>query len=178
MRTGLPTMMNEGDLIGHRMLAGRPVLVAGDGTTPWTLTRSADFAIPFIGLFGKPDSLGETFHITSDRAYTWDSIYSTIAAGLGVEARIVHVPTDTLSRYHPAWEGPLMGDKTWAALFDNSKVKRVAGDFTCAEDLGEVLAESIAHFKARLGADGTPAEGDLDALMDRIAADQTALGSA
>jgi nucleoside-diphosphate-sugar epimerase len=176
VRTGLPTMMNEGDSIGHRMLRGAPVLVSGDGTTPWTLTRSRDFAKPFVGLFGKAHALDEVFHITSDKGYTWDEIYRTIAAGLGVEAKIVHVPTDTLVRYHPAWEGPLLGDKTWTALFDNSKVKRVAGDFTCSEDLAEVLEESIANFRKRLGARG-PQGHELDPLIDRIAAEQSALGA-
>ena len=175
VRTGLPTMMNEGDIVAHRMLAGKPVLVSGDGTTPWTLTRSVDFAVPFIGLFGKPAALSEDFHITSDRAYTWDGIYKAIAKALGVEAKIVHVPTDTLVAYHPAWEGPLMGDKTWAALFDNSKVKRVAGPFTCSEDLDEVLAESIVHLRQRLKANG-PQIGEFDPLMDRIASEQAGLG--
>jgi nucleoside-diphosphate-sugar epimerase len=177
VRTGLPTMMNEGDAVAHRMLAGKPVLVAGDGTTPWTLTRSADFAVPFVGLFGNAGALREDFHITSDRAYTWNAIYRTIAEGLGVEADIVRVTTDTLVKFHPAWEGPLMGDKTWAALFDNSKVKRVAGPFTCSEQLPEVLADSIAHFKKRLQAKG-PQTSDLDPLMDRIASEQRALGGA
>ena len=127
VRTGLPTMVNDGDGVAHRMLAGRPVLVTGDGTTPWTLTRSIDFSAPFIRLFGNQQALNDDFHITSDRGYGWNDIYGTIAAKLGVEAKIVHVPTDTLVRYHHAWEGPLLGDKTWAALFDNSKVKRVAG---------------------------------------------------
>ncbi|HHY49878.1 MAG TPA: SDR family oxidoreductase [Alphaproteobacteria bacterium] len=176
VRSGLPTMMNEGDLIAHRMLAGRPVLVAGDGTTPWTLTRSADFATPFIGLFGKREALGEVFHITGDRAFTWDAIYRTIAAGLGVEARIVHVPTDTLVRYRPEWEGPLLGDKTWAALFDNSKVRRVAGDFSCEEDLGRILEEPLAHFRKRRAEHG-PQTSDLEPLLDRIAAEQSALGA-
>jgi nucleoside-diphosphate-sugar epimerase len=175
VRTGLPTMVNEGDIIGHRMLAGKPVLVAGDGTTPWTLTRSADFATPFVGLFGKPAALGEDFHITGDRGFTWNEIYSAIGRGLGVTAEIVHVPTDTLIRYHPDWEGPLTGDKTWTALFDNSKVKRVAGEFSCSEDLDEVLEESIAHFRARREAKGAQG-GPLDGLMDRIAQEQTALG--
>ena len=175
VRSGLPTMMNEGDVIGHRMLAGKPVLVAGDGATPWTLTRSADFAVPFVRLFGNAAALGETFHITGDRGFTWDEIYTAIAAGLGVEARIAHVPTDTLIRYHRDWEGPLLGDKTWAALFDNSKVKRVAGDFTCEENLAKILEEPIAYFKKRLAANG-PQTHPLDALMDRIAAEQAALG--
>jgi nucleoside-diphosphate-sugar epimerase len=175
MRTGLPTMFNEGDTVGYRMRAGKPVIVAGDGATPWTLTRPVDFAIPFVALFGKDAALGEDFHITSDNAYDWDSIYRAIARGLGVEADIVHVPTDTLVRYHPDWEGPLKGDKTWAALFDNEKVKRVAGDFACEKNLDIVVAEPVAHFKARFEAQG-PKENALDPLIDRIAREQRALG--
>lgn len=176
VRTILPTMFNEGDSVAHRMLAGKPVIVAGDGATPWTLTRSQDFAVPFVKLFGANAAYGEDFHITSDNAYTWDDIYNTIASGLGVKADIVHVPTDTLVRYHPEWEGPLMGDKTWTALFDNMKIKRVAGDFDCAKDLGEVLAEPIASFNARRKAEA-PKSDDLGPLIDRIAREQRSLGN-
>lgn len=176
VRNGLPTMMNEGDIIAHRMLAGKPVLVAGDGSTPWTLTRSRDFAAPFIRLFGKPAALGTDFHITADLAQTWDGIYRAIARGLGVEPRIVHVPTDTLVRYRHDWEGPLVGDKTWTALFDNSKVKAVAGDFTCATDIDTILEEPVAHVKARIARSG-PLSHDLDPVYDRIAAEQSALGA-
>ena len=48
-------------------------------------------------------------------------------AGFGVEAIHAHVPTETLVRFNEEWVGPLLGDKTWSALFDNAKVKRVAG---------------------------------------------------
>jgi len=177
VRSGLPTMMNEGDVVGHRMLAGKPVLVAGDGATPWTLTRSEDFAVPFVNLLGNRKALREIFHITGDRGFTWDEIYNAIAAGLGVEAKIVHVPTDTLIRYRPDWDGPLLGDKTWAALFDNAKVKKVAGDFTCSEKLAKILEQPIAYFKRRRETAGTPAPGELDALFDRIAAEQSAVGA-
>jgi nucleoside-diphosphate-sugar epimerase len=175
VRTNLPTVFNEGDALAHRLLAGKPVIVAGDGATPWTLTRCADFAVPFVRLFGNSAALGETFHITSDNAYTWNDITNAIATGLGVKADIVHVATDTLIRYLPDLEGPLMGDKTWAALFDNTKVKKVAGDFECVKDLNEVLAEPIASFKARLKSGG-PKTSDQDAIMDRIAREQRSLG--
>lgn len=176
VRTGLPTMVNEGDIVGHRMLAGKPVIVAGDGTTPWTLTRSEDFAVPFTKLLGNRKALRDIFHITGDRGFTWDDIYRTIAAGLGVEAKLVHVPTATLIRYRPDWEGPLMGDKTWSALFDNTKVKRVAGDFKCSEKLAKILEQPVAYFRKRREADG-PQSFELDPLMDRIAAEQSALGT-
>jgi nucleoside-diphosphate-sugar epimerase len=175
VRTGLPTMINEGDLVAERMLAGKPVIVAGDGTSPWTLTRSADFAVPFVRLFGKPKALREIFHITSDRGYGWDQIYTAIGRGLGVEPKLIHVPTDTLVRYNKEWEGPLVGDKMWAALFDNSKVKSVAGDFTCSENLDEVLAESIAHFRKRQAA-GIKGNATIEPLLERIMTEQSALG--
>ena len=106
VRSMLPTIFNEGDAVAPRMLAGKPVILAGDGATVWTLTRCADFATPFVKLFGATQALGEDFHITSDHAYTWNDIYAAIANGLGVEADIVHVPTDTLVRYNPEWKAP------------------------------------------------------------------------
>ena len=175
VRTGLPTMMGEGDVVIRRMQQGKPVIVAGDGTSPWTLTRSKDFAVPFVGLFGKAAALQEDFHITADRAYSWDDIYMAIGRGVGLTPKIVHVPTDTLIAYRHEWEGPLLGDKTWSALFDNSKVKRVAGAFTCSEDLDEVLADSIGFLKQRLAAN-TPINMELDPLMERITSEQAALG--
>ncbi len=175
VRTGLPLAIGDGDAVARRLLSGAPVIVHGDGHSLWTLTRSIDLAAPFVKLLGNPAALGEDFHITNDRAFTWDEITDAIAAGLGVEAKIVHVPSDTLVRYHPAWQGPLIGDKSWSALFDNSKVKRVAGDFTCAADLPTILEESIAHFRAR-NATAAQAPDALDPLMDRICAEQAALG--
>ena len=176
VRTGLPTMMGEGDVVIRRMQQKKPVIVAGDGTTPWTLTRSKDFAVPFVKLFGNAAALGEDIHITSDRGYSWDDIYRAIGRGIGLEPNIVHVPTDTLIRYNKAWEGPLLGDKTWSALFDNSKIKRIAGDFTCSEDLDEVLEEPISFLKQRLAANA-PINMDLDPLMEKITSEQLALGA-
>lgn len=175
-RTGLPTMLNEGDSVALRMLAGKPVLVAGDGTAIWTLTRSEDFAKPYVKLFANPAALKEDFHITGDVGFTWDAIYMSIAKGLGVEAKLAHVPTDTLIRYKPDWAGPLLGDKTWTTLFDNSKIKRVAGDFSCETDLDKILVEPIRFLKQRLAAK-TPVNQELDPLIDRICAEQAALGA-
>jgi len=85
VRSGLPTMLNDGDAVAYRMLAGKPVIVAGDGNAPWTLTRSEDFAKPFVNLFANPHALYEDFHITGDKGFTWDAIYTAIGRGLGVE---------------------------------------------------------------------------------------------
>ena len=174
VRSGLPTMLNEGDIVAHRMLAGKPVLIAGDGNAPWTLTRSEDLAKPFVGLFGKKKALGEDFHITGDKGFTWDAIYTAIGRGIGVTPKLVHVATDTLCAYNPEWKGPLLGDKSWTALFDNSKVKKVAGDFKCETDLDNILSEPIKYLKKRL-ANKEPYNAEMEPLLERIIAEQAAL---
>ena len=67
VRSMLPTIFNEGDAVARRMLAGKPVILAGDGATVWTLTRCADFATPFVKLFGAHASArrGLSHHLGS-----------------------------------------------------------------------------------------------------------------
>jgi nucleoside-diphosphate-sugar epimerase len=178
IRTRLPIQIGDPMTGVRRMLAGKSVLVTGDGTAPWTLTRAVDFSVPFVRLFGNHRALGQDFHITNDRAFTWDQIHTTIGRALGVETRNFHVPTDTLIRYNPEWTGPLVGDKQWTALFDNSKIKNAVGQFTCSEDLDQILAEPVAQAKLDLKMPREDGSGpDEDTLIDRIIAEQSALGN-
>lgn len=167
IRQRLPTMLFEGDLIGERMLAGRPVLVADDGNVPWTITRAADFAVPFVRLFGRASAFGEAFHISADRGHCWNEIYRALAQALGVEARLVHVPAERLARANEEWRGPLLGDKVWPTVFDNAKIRRFVSNFPACSDLDEILHEPVARFLCRRA--GLPPERSaLDALVDRI----------
>jgi nucleoside-diphosphate-sugar epimerase len=178
VRTGMPIQLGDADAGLRRMIAGKPVIVTGDGTSLWTLTRCVDLAVPFVRLFGNKAALNDDFQITSDRAYTWDQIHTAIGRGFGVEAIHAHVPTDTLVRYNKAWEGPLTGDKSWSAVFDNTKIKKVAGPFEASTDLDVILQDSIMHAKTRLKSPATPTAevAKEDALFDKIIAEQGKLG--
>ncbi len=176
-RTKFTTAMGEGGFAAQRLLRGKPVIVPGDGTSLWTITAARDFAPPFVKLFGNPAAIGDAFHLTSNNAYTWNQIYTAIADALGVEAKLAHVPSDTLVRYNPAWEGGLLGDKSYSVTFDNSKIKGVVGDFRCDTSLEDFMAGLAEQFRAA-GGDETPIDPELDALYDRIIAEQSALGAA
>ena len=141
VRTGMPIQVGNPDNAIRRMLARKPVIVAGDGSSLWTLTRSADLARAFVRLLGNSRALGEDFQITTDCGFTWNQIHAAIARGFDVDAIHAHVPTSVLVAFNKEWEGPLMGDKTWSALFDNTKVKGVVGPFDASEDLDEILHE-------------------------------------
>ena len=111
-----------------RIMDGKPVIIQGDGSSLWTVTWNADFAVGYTGLMANPHAIGEAFHITSDESLTWDQIYQTIANALGKELKAYHVSSDFLSacgdKYGFDFEGSLTGDKSVTVVFDNSKLKR------------------------------------------------------
>jgi nucleoside-diphosphate-sugar epimerase len=163
------TVLSGGWTSLARMLAGRPVIVHGDGTSLWTVTHNTDFARAFVLLLGHPRTLGEAFHITSDDFLSWDQIAHALAAALGVRAKIVHVPSDAIAAADPEWGAGLLGDKTHSMIFDNSKIRSIAPGWR-AQIPFERGAREIADWYL---ADPSRQVIDdrLDALMDKLAAD-------
>ena len=167
-RRRIPGGVGGGDHAAWRMLQGKPVVIQGDGTTLWTLTHSEDFAVGFCGLLGNSKAIGEAFHITNHlQAHTWNDIYDEIAAALGVEPRLVHVTTHDLIQFNPDWTGPLLGDKSWCAVFDNSKLFGVVGPSEPKIDLAQGMRRAVEHFRSERLPDYRPDEKD-ESLFDRI----------
>ena len=165
------TVLSGGWTTLARMLAGRRVIVHGDGTSLWTVTHNTDFARGFVPLLAHPRTLGEAFHITSDDFLTWDQIAHAFAAALGVTARIVHVPSDAIAAADPEWGAGLLGDKAHSMVFDNSKLRSVVPGWRAVVPF-ERGAREIADWYLADPARQVPDE-KLDALMDKLAADFT-----
>lgn len=128
-----------------RMLDGKPVILPGDGSSLWTVTWNEDLAKGFNGLFGCTDSIGQAYHITSDEAYTWNSIYQIIGFALGVTPIIHYVTSRDLIAKDPALEGPLLGDKAVSTVFDNTKIKRAVPSFICETSFRMGAAKVIQY---------------------------------
>ncbi len=112
-----------------RMTHNQKIIIHGDGTSLWTLTHHKDFAKGFVGLFGKKETAGEIYHITSDEVQTWDQICRTIGDAVGVEPNIIHIPADFIKHYDDEWGDGLLGDKSHCMVFDNSKIKKLVPEF-------------------------------------------------
>ena len=134
--------------LADRLKKGRPIIVHGDGSSLWFVTHAEDFARGFLGLVGNTQARGEAFHITSDEVLTWNQIYETIADALGVKANIVHLASDFIARISPPLTGPLLGDKTWSAVFDNSKIKAYVPGFQAVIPFREGIRRTLAWFDA------------------------------
>ena len=165
------TVLSGGWTALARMLAGKPVIVHGDGTSLWTVTHNTDFARGFVPLLAHPRTLGEAFQITSDDVLTWDQIAHALAAALGVTARLVHVPSDAIAAADPGWGAGLLGDKAHSMVFDNSKLRSVVPGWRAVIPF-ERGAREIADWYLADPARQVPDE-KLDALMDKLAADFT-----
>jgi nucleoside-diphosphate-sugar epimerase len=140
-----------GYTLADRLKRGRPIIVHGDGSSLWVVTHAEDFAKGFLGLVGNAQALGEAFHITSDEVLTWNQIYETIADALGVKANIVHIASDFIARVAPPLTGPLLGDKAWSVVFDNSKIKEFVPGFQAVIPFRAGIRQTLAWFDADKG---------------------------
>ena len=132
--------------LADRLLRGREIIVHGDGSSLWVVTHAEDLGRGLLGLLGKKHALGEAFHITSDEVLTWNQIYQTIAEALGVEANIVHIPSDYIAHVAPELSGSLLGDKTWSVVFDNAKIKAAVPGFEARVEFQDGIRRTIAWF--------------------------------
>ncbi|MGA7675180.1 MAG: SDR family oxidoreductase [Rhizomicrobium sp.] len=151
-----------------RMRRGKKVIVPGDGSSLWVITHNSDFAFGLVGLLGHQQALGHAFHITSDEVMTWDQFYRIAAEAAGVEAQIVHIPSDFIGTCFPDEIGGLTGDKSLSVVFDNSKIKRFVPGYYAKVPFAQGIRRTIEWFDAdpRRKAIDEAANASWDKLID------------
>jgi nucleoside-diphosphate-sugar epimerase len=163
-KTLLP--FDGGWTVVDRMRRHEPVVVPGDGTSLWTLTHHRDFAHAFVGLLGHPAAIGDSFHITSDEWLPWNEIFTIVAAAAGVEAELVHVPSDAIAAADPVWGAGLLGDKAHSMVFDNTKVKRLVPDYVATIPFSAGAQEILDWYDA--DPSRQKVDREMDATMDAL----------
>ncbi|MGG7466150.1 SDR family oxidoreductase [Plantibacter sp. YIM 135347] len=165
-RTSIPTIGHWTDIA--RMRAGKPVVVHGDGTSRWTITHTDDFAVGFTGLLGRPDVIGDAFHITGDHAPTWNEIYSWLGAAAGVEPDLVHVSSEGIAAEVPSLGPGLLGDKAHSMIFDTTKLRTVVPEFRTTVPFWTGAEEIVDYYDAH--PERQVVDEALDASFDRLVA--------
>lgn len=164
-----------------RMLAGKPVIIHGDGTSLWTITFNEDFADGFIGLMGNPHAIGEAFQITNGESLTWNQIYRIIAECLGVELKPYYVASEFLAAVGPYdFTGGLIGDKANTVVFDNRKLKAAVPGFQPAIRAEEGIRRTVEYVVSHEECQKEDPEFDVwcDRVIDTMEKAKTDLQSA
>lgn len=150
-----------------RMRKGKKILVHGDGSSLWVFTHHTDFAKGFVGLMGNSRAIGEAFHITSDELLTWNQLHEIAGLAAGAPPLdIVHVPSDLINAFDPAWGAGLLGDKAASMVFDNTKIKRISPEFRCTVPYEQGAREMIEWYDA--DESRREVDEDFNSLTDRI----------
>ncbi|TDO51640.1 nucleoside-diphosphate-sugar epimerase [Kribbella sp. VKM Ac-2527] len=151
-----------------RIARGAELVVPGDGTSLWTLTHAADFAVGLVGLVGNWGAIGESFHITSDEVLTWDDIYDSVARVSAVPARLLHLSSELLPVLAPdwLWSTLILGDLAHSAVFDNAKIRRFVPAFRPAITWSEGVRR-LAGWRDQHPEETRP-DPSTDAVLDRL----------
>lgn len=155
-----------------RMIAGTPTVVHGDGTSLWTVTHASDLAVGLVGLIGNSPAIGETFHITSDEAHTWNEIFSTIGMAQGIKPTLLHMASDLYPIINPDWfwSHLVVGDLSHSAVFDNSKIRNFVPKFNPIVTWSEGAQRCQKWFEKNKSS--VVADAQTTQMLDRILAAQ------
>ncbi|GAE94821.1 NAD-dependent epimerase/dehydratase [Gracilibacillus boraciitolerans JCM 21714] len=131
-----------------RIEKGKKIIVpGGDGTSLWTITHNSDFAKGLVGLFGNMQTIGHAFHITSDEVKTWNQYLDVIGDAVGVEPKPIHMTTECISLFMPAFKGPLYGDASNSFVVDNHKIKTFVPTYMATTNFETGIRQSINYFR-------------------------------
>jgi nucleoside-diphosphate-sugar epimerase len=116
--------------VPQRLIDGKPLLVAGEGSNLWTFTHSSDFANAFIGLVGNEKTIGEAFNITSDEWLSWNDVSEILLDALEIKnKRIIHIPYEEVFKTPLCIDKELMEQKMWHNIYNISKIKGFLPDW-------------------------------------------------
>ena len=66
----------------------------------------------------------------------------------GAEPNLVHVPSEFIAKLDPDTGAGLLGDKSWCALFDNSKIKSFVPGWQAEIPFAAGIRRTVAWFDA------------------------------
>ncbi len=150
--------------IVDRIRKGRPLIMFGDGTTPFSFTFVPDLARGYVGILGKRQAFGEAFHITSEERTLWRDLYLEMGRIVGKEPDLRYIPSNLLYRAAPNLCKHLYMEKTHPGLFDNGKIRTIVPGFRAEIDLSRGL-ETILEWWDR---EANTVDPGKDSLEDQL----------
>ncbi|WP_165878425.1 NAD-dependent epimerase/dehydratase family protein [Natranaerovirga pectinivora] len=150
--------------IVDRIKKGKPLIMFGDGTNPWSFTFAPDLAKGYVALVGNKKAYGEAYHITNEDRQMWKDLYLEIGKIVGIEPIINYLPSEILYKGNPDLFTHIHLEKCYPGIFDNSKIKRDAPEYEATIGLNEGLKEIINWFEAS----GKYVDPEKDALEDKL----------
>ncbi|MBW1695651.1 MAG: NAD-dependent epimerase/dehydratase family protein [Deltaproteobacteria bacterium] len=150
--------------IVDRIRKGKPLVMFGDGCTSWSWTFAPDLAKAFVGVLANKNTLGKVYHATSEERRIWKDLYLEIGKIIGKTPQLVYIPSELLYSAAPNLCNHLLFEKTFAGLFDNSKIKKDVPSFRVEISLSEGMEMIVEWWEKEASA----VDPEKDILEDRL----------
>ncbi|MDO9628968.1 MAG: NAD-dependent epimerase/dehydratase family protein, partial [Acholeplasmataceae bacterium] len=150
----------------NRLKKHKPVIMPDQGKARWTLTYNKDFAHAFLDVLGNPKAYNDFYHLTSDKNYTWIEIFEMLKKATGSQSELIYIPIEKVANQFPYYYGSLLGDMRESAIFDNSKIKKVAPHYVSKTSYEDVVQDIISWYENHL--DQQIIDKDFDRLYDAL----------
>jgi nucleoside-diphosphate-sugar epimerase len=147
-----------------RIKRKKPLVMFGDGTTPFSFTFAPDLAKAYIGVLGNKASYGKCYHIANPEQHIWEDFYLEIGKNLGIDPVIVHIPSEILHLASPELFSHIHFEKKYAGLYDISKISKDVPELSFDIPLKEGVDMMIKDYEDR----GESADPEKDAFEDQL----------
>jgi len=126
-----------------RIRQGKPLVMFGEGMFPWTFTYVDDLAQGFVLAAGNPKVYNDTYQVLNTETVVWEDLYRTVGKILGVDPRLVYVPSILLRELDEKLMGHLWYEKCYCSLFSIEKFQKAVPEykprFTFREGITKVI---------------------------------------
>jgi nucleoside-diphosphate-sugar epimerase len=127
--------MRQSFNVFDRIKKGKPVIMHGDGTNPWTFTFAPDLARGFALSANNPNVFGKTYHVTGGFLMSYNELYEEIGRYVGVAPKIYHITTEMLMCNDPKLYEHVMFGKIYPGYFDISAFQTDVPEYKPQYDL-------------------------------------------
>ncbi len=149
-----------------RLRRGLPLLHTHDGELIWSECHADDAGVAYAAALDRSRCLGQRYILTRPGYATWRQYHDAVAEGLGVTARYVDAPADTLIEALPDMTDLLAVESRWNRIYDTSRIERDIPEFRPRIRLADRVGEIVRSLEAR----GAIPDARADDREDRVIA--------
>jgi nucleoside-diphosphate-sugar epimerase len=149
-----------------RLRREKPVIVHGAGGSLWTACHADDVGPAFARAAGNPHAFHKSYNVAGDEWLTWDRMYQICATALGAPPpRLVHIPTDTLTKLAPDRAAIIAQNFRFNNIFDNGAAHHDLG-FRYTVSYAEGARRVLGYLQANGKIENSDEQGWYDRLVD------------
>lgn len=134
--------------LADRIINKKPIIRFDDPKTEHAICHTSIFGEAVCALFLNESSRSNAYHISDDKGYTYDEIFSAIEDIVGEEALFVHLDTNLVKKYSKSVYEEMIYDKNPTFTLDNSKIKSLCPNVVLHKDIHEAMGSTLDNLKA------------------------------